>query len=202
MNPFKIIFRLFSLMVIIVVAIPTLIVGRVWWSGTHPVENKSDVAIVLGAAQFNGRPGPVLEARLKQARILYKENLVDQIITVGSGAPGDRTTEGASGRYWLVNNGVKNSAAISVPKGRDTLSSTKAYAKVVKGKKVLLVTDPWHCLRATTMARDLGISATCSPVKDGPNSVSSATSKYLLRESVAYLAYITLGRAGINLSDH
>ena len=202
MNPFKIIFRLFSLMVIIVVAIPTLVVGRVWWSGTHPVENKSDVAIVLGAAQFNGRPGPVLEARLKQARILYKENLVDQIITVGAGAPGDRTTEGASGRYWLVNNGVKSSAAISVPKGRDTLSSTKAYEKVVKGKKVLLVTDPWHCLRATTMARDLGISARCSPVKDGPNSVSSATSKYLLRESVAYLAYITLGRAGINLSDH
>ena len=89
-----------------------------------------------------------------------------------------------------------------MPKGRDTLSSTNAYAKVVKGKKVLLVTDPWHCLRATTMARDLGISASCSPVKDGPNYVSSATSKYLLRESVAYLAYITLGRAGINLSYH
>lgn len=70
------------------------------------------------------------------------------------------------------------------------------------GKKVLVVTDPWHCLRATTMARDLGISATCSPVKSGPNSVGAATSKYLLRESVAYLAYITLGRAGINLSDH
>jgi vancomycin permeability regulator SanA len=202
MNPFKIVFRIISLMVIIVIAIPTMVVGRVWWSGTHPVENKSDVAIVLGAAQFNGRPGPVLEARLKQARILYKANVVDQIITVGAGAPGDQTTEGAAGKYWLVNHGVKNSATISVPKGRDTLASTKAYAKVVAGKKVLVVTDPWHCLRATTMAKDSGILATCSPVKSGPNSVGSATSKYLLRESVAYLAYITLGRAGINLSDH
>lgn len=130
MNPFKIIFRIISLIVIIVVAIPTLVVGRVWWSGTHPIESKSDVAIVLGAAQFNGRPGPVLEARLKQARNLYKANLVDQIITVGAGAPGDRTTEGAAGRYWLVNTGVKNSAAISVPKGETLLRALRHMQKL------------------------------------------------------------------------
>lgn len=201
MNPFKLFFRIIALLLIIAVAIPTLIIGRVWWSGTHPTVIQSDVAVVLGAAQFNGRPGLVLEARLKQAKKLYQEKMVYQIITVGAGAPGDRTTEGASGRYWLINHGVKNKDAISVPKGRDTLASTKAYAKVVAGKKVLVVTDPWHCLRATTMAKDLGILATCSPVLTGPNSATSATSKYLFRESAAYLAYITLGRHGIKLSD-
>jgi len=67
---------------------------------------------------------------------------------------------------------------------------------------VIIVTDPYHCKRAITMANDQGIVSTCSPVQTGPNTIDSSGYKYLLREAGAYLAYITAGRRGIQISDH
>jgi uncharacterized SAM-binding protein YcdF (DUF218 family) len=127
------------------------------------------------------------------------------IITVGSGAPGDRTTEAAAGAYWLRHNGVKRSAIISLPTGRDTRTQTIAYVAEMKKRKltnVIIATDPYHCNRTMTMAKDLGAVATCSPVAEGPNSLKNSRLRYLAREAGAYLAYITLGRRGINISDH
>jgi uncharacterized SAM-binding protein YcdF (DUF218 family) len=124
---------------------------------------------------------------------------------VGAGAPGDRTTEADSGRRWLINNGVPRSAVIALPEGRDTLTQTKVYVKEMSERKltsVVIATDPFHCQRAITMARDLETDPFCAPVPDGPNSLSGSTNRYLIREAGAYLAYITLGRRGIHLSDH
>jgi uncharacterized SAM-binding protein YcdF (DUF218 family) len=124
---------------------------------------------------------------------------------VGSGAPGDRTTEADAGRKWLINNGVPKSAVIALPEGRDTLTQTKTYVKEMGERKltsVVIATDPYHCQRAMTMARDLDADPSCAPVPDGPNSLAGSTSRYLIREAGAYLSYITLGRRGIHLSDH
>jgi vancomycin permeability regulator SanA len=71
-----------------------------------------------------------------------------------------------------------------------------------KISNVIIATDPYHCNRAITMAEDLDAIATCSPVQDGPNSLENSRFRYLAREAGAYLAYITLGRRGINISDH
>jgi uncharacterized SAM-binding protein YcdF (DUF218 family) len=70
-----------------------------------------------------------------------------------------------------------------------------------KLKSVIIVTDPYHCYRSVKMATDLGLTASCDPVKTGPASVTSSGYKYLARETGAYLAYITVGRLGIKLSD-
>jgi vancomycin permeability regulator SanA len=67
---------------------------------------------------------------------------------------------------------------------------------------VIIVTDAFHCKRAVTMANDQGVIATCSPVQTGPNSLENSGYKYLLREAGAYLAYITVGKRGIQISDH
>jgi uncharacterized SAM-binding protein YcdF (DUF218 family) len=67
---------------------------------------------------------------------------------------------------------------------------------------VIIVTDPYHCKRAMTMANDQGVVSTCSPVQSGPNTITSSSYKYLLREAGAYLVYITVGRRGIQVSDH
>lgn len=197
-------FKFLALILALIVAIPVVSTARVWWSGTHPATGKAEFAVVLGAAQLNGRPGEVLSARLEKARELYRQNRVARIITVGFGQPGDRTTEAKAGAAWLRANGVKRNDVIVVNSGLDTYSSTLAYAKRIKDKSasVFVVTDPWHCLRAVTMARDFMLQAECVAVDKGPNKVGNASSRYLIREMGAYLAYITLGRRGIHLSDH
>jgi len=160
--------------------------------------------VVLGAAQFDGVPSPVLEARLLEAKRVFEKKLAPRILTVGSRAPGDRTTEAASGFYWLVDHGIDKKFVDSIPYGRDTFDRTKSYVDVMKKlnlKTAIIVTDQYHCLRAVTMASDLGISATCAPTRTGPASTSNSSFRYLVRETGAYLAYVTLGRQGIYLTD-
>ena len=201
---FKFAFKLLTFLIAIIIAIPVISTARVWWSGTHSATGSAEFAVVLGAAQLNGRPGEVLTARLERARELYKEGRVKKIITVGFGQPGDRTTEAKAGAAWLRAKGVARNDVLVVNSGLDTYTSTIAYAKRIKdkSKRIFVVTDPWHCLRAVTMARDAQLDAQCISVDKGPNRLGNASTRYLIREMGAYLAYITLGRRGIHLSDH
>ena len=201
---FKIIKRVIATVLLIVIVLPLYVGGRVWYTANHTDPVKSDAIVVLGAAQFDGVPSPVLEARLLEAKRIFEKDFAPRILTVGSRAPGDRTTEAASGFYWLVNQGVAKKYVDSIPYGRDTFDSTKSYVNVMKKlnlKTAIIVTDQYHCLRAVTMASDLGISATCAPTRTGPASTSNSSFRYLVRETGAYLAYVTLGRQGIHLTD-
>jgi uncharacterized SAM-binding protein YcdF (DUF218 family) len=203
---FTLIRKAISLFIAVAIIIPTYALFITWHSAHNPPLRTSAEAIVVpGAAQLNGAPGEVLLARLQEAKRIKDLGYAPLIITVGGGAPGDRTTESASGKYWLIHHGEKKSSVISIPIGRDTLSQTQAYIKVMKERKiynVIIATDAYHCQRAMTMANDLGAIATCSPVPSGPNSLAKSHYRYLVREAGAYLAYITLGRRGIHISDH
>jgi len=194
-----------TLVIILALIGPAYGVSQVWRAANNPIVRQADVIVVLGAAQLDGKPGAALEARLIEAKRIYDLGYAPLIITVGAGAPGDRTTEAASGKYWLRMNGIPSKDVIAIEEGRDTLVSTKAFAAVMKKRfvsDVILVTDPYHCKRAITMANDQGVLATCSPVETGPNSLANSGYRYLIREAGAYLAYITLGRRGIHVSDH
>jgi len=202
---FRWIRRTISVILILALIAPAYGVAQVWRAAKNPVVRQADVIVVLGTAQLNGKPGDALEARLVEAKRIYDLGYAPTIITVGGGAPGDRTTEAASGKYWLRMNGVPAKRITAVEEGRDTLVSTKAYALVMKKKyisDVIIVTDPYHCKRAMTMANDQGIVSTCSPVQTGPNTIANSGFRYLLREAGAYLVYITVGRRGIQISDH
>jgi vancomycin permeability regulator SanA len=126
---FKFAFKLLAFVIALIIAIPVLSAARVWWSGTHPARGDATYAVVLGAAQLNGRPGEVLGARLEKARELYKAGRVKKIITVGYSQPGDRTTEAKAGAAWLRARGVQRNDVIIVNTGMDTYTSTVAYAK-------------------------------------------------------------------------
>jgi uncharacterized SAM-binding protein YcdF (DUF218 family) len=194
-----------TLVMILALIGPAYGVSQVWRAANNPIVRQADVIVVLGAAQLDGKPGAALEARLIEAKRIYDLGYAPLIITVGAGAPGDRTTEAASGKYWLRMNGIPSKDIIAIEEGRDTLVSTKAFAAVMKKRfvsDVILVTDPYHCKRAMTMANDQGVLATCSPVETGPNTLANSGYRYLIREAGAYLAYITLGRRGIHVSDH
>ena len=203
---FKLVRRVISLFLAVIVIIPTYAIFVTWNSAKNPTfRTSAEVIVVPGAAQLNGTPGEVLLGRLVQAKKNFDAGYAPLIITVGSGAPGDRTTEAASGKYWLRKHGIPAKKIISLPVGRDTLTQTQAYIKEMKSRKiynVIIATDAYHCQRAMTMANDLGATATCSPATTGPNTLEKSRTRYLIREAGAYLAYITLGRRGIHLSDH
>lgn len=202
---FRWIRRTLTLIIIVALIAPGYAVSQVWRAAKNPVVRHADVIVVLGTAQLNGRPGEALEARLIEAKRIFELGLAPRIITVGAGAPGDRTTEAASGKFWLRTHGVPVKKITAIEEGRDTLVSTKAYVAVMKKRMVsdvIIVTDPFHCKRAMTMANDQGVISTCSPVKSGPNTISNSGYKYLLREAGAYLVYITVGRRGVQVSDH
>jgi uncharacterized SAM-binding protein YcdF (DUF218 family) len=202
---FRWIRRTITVIVLLALIAPAYGISQVWRAAHNPIVRQADVIVVLGTAQLNGRPGEALEARLIEAKRVYDLGFAPSIITVGAGAPGDRTTEAASGKYWLHTHGVPSRKITAIEEGRDTLVSTKEYAAVMKKRyisDVIIVTDPFHCARAITMAKDQGVLGTCSPVQTGPNTLENSGYKYLIREAGAYLAYITVGRRGIQVSDH
>ena len=155
----------------------------------------TDAVVVLGAAQFWGRPSPVLEARLQHAADLYAADVAPRIITVGGNQPGDITTEAQAGRDWLVGSGVPRTSITPVPTGSDTLTSLTAVAKKMAAKgwtSATVVTDPAHEARSLAMARALGIDAHGSPTQDGPG--SSLTLDYVARETAGLLWFWAVER--------
>lgn len=169
------------------------VVFRVWWVARQDDRPRSDALVVLGASQYNGTPSPVLEARLSHALDLYEDGVAGTIITVGGKLDGDRYTEAAAGKAWLVDQGVPEDAIVAVGKGSDTWTSLVAVDQVMADEgwtDAVLVTDPWHSFRAAEMARQLGLEAATSPTRTGPVVAERLTEvHYIARETGAYVAY-------------
>lgn len=169
---------------------------RVWQVAREDHRGRVDAILILGAAQFDGRPSKIFEARLRQARELFDAGVAPLVVTLGASRPGDRFTEAEAGARYLREAGIPAQAVRSIPQGDDTLSSLRAAAvELGDVKSVVLVTDPWHSLRARRIARDMGFRANTSPARSGPAVRTRATEmRYIVRESVAYLHYRILGR--------
>jgi uncharacterized SAM-binding protein YcdF (DUF218 family) len=166
---------------------------RVWWVARHDARPVSDAIVVLGASQFDGRPSSVFTARLDHAVDLYEGGVAPYVVTVGGLQPGDRFTEAAAGKRWLTEHGVPADRIVSIGEGSDTLQSLQAVRSVFADRdwiSAVIVTDPWHTLRARAMARDLDVQANASPTRQGPAVRTRETElRYILRETVAYLYY-------------
>ena len=191
--------RLVSLFVSLLVLGAFVVGTHVWYVGVHDKHPHSDAIIVLGAAQYNGRPSEVFKARLDHAKVLFDQGVAPRIVTVGGGLTGDRYTEGQAGEIYLHSQGVPSAALLAVTKGSDTLLSLRAAAVVLNEHawhSVVIVTDPWHELRSRTMARDLGFKADASPCTTGPSTHGFISQgRYIARESVAYVYYRLFHRA-------
>jgi len=188
-----------------------LIVGvtavNIWWTARQDERPVSDAIVVLGSAQYNGTPSPIFEARLDHALDLYNAGVSPMIITVGGRQTGDLFTEAEAGLLWLAREGVPEEAMRAIPDGTDTLKSMQAVASLFDEQGLstaVVVTDPWHALRATRMAQDAGIVASSSPTRQGPAVQTRSTQiRYIARETAAYLFYrltgsSTTGAPGIN----
>ena len=189
--------RLLRRLVLGVLLVGALVVGgtsfRVWQVARDDDRTPADVVLVLGAAQYAGTPSKVLEARLRHAKDLYDEGVAPYIVTTGGNQPGDTYTEATAGVRWLTEHGVPADHVIPIGEGNDTLGSIEAAADEIHGrgwKSVVIVSDPWHSLRARTMAADAGLDAWTSPTHSGPIVQTRQTQiRYIMYETAALLYY-------------
>lgn len=156
---------------------------QVWWASRTDDSSPADAIVVLGAAQWNGRPSPVLAERLDHAAELYRQGAARTVVVVGGKQAGDTTTEGKAGYDYLRSKGVPDSALKVEVGGTDTYEEMSATALILRqakvGNRVLLVTDPYHAHRAADTAREVGLDAHVSPTR------SDASITQLARETGA-----------------
>ncbi|MFL6145522.1 MAG: YdcF family protein [Labedaea sp.] len=190
-----------------VLIVGALVVGgtgfRVWQVARVDDRTHADVVVVLGAAQYDGKPSKILEARLDHARALYQSGVAEHIMTGGGRRVGDNYTEADAGARWLAAHGVPRDRVIEVDEGADTLGTLRAVAGTIKAygwHSAVIVSDPWHSLRARKMAEGEGLDAWTSPTHTGPIVQTRRTQlHYIVRETGALLFYRAT-RAPVDLS--
>ena len=147
-----------------------------------------DAIVVLGAAQYNGRPSPVFKARLDHALGLYREDVAPLIVVTGGVGRGDTTSEAIVGRRYLMAHDVPAEGVVAQPHGRTTAASMTAVADWLHGRglrRVLLVSDPFHMFRLRLEARRTALEAYTSPTESSPISDNPGLElRYLFREGL------------------
>lgn len=141
---------------------------RIAAQGDVDEARRADVIVVMGAAQFNGQPGAIFEARLQHAVELWKSGLAPYLVVTGGKLPADRTTEAATARAWAIAHGVPEAVILGENKGRNTLESLQGVQAVLRSMDLhsaVFVSDETHMLRVLRMASDLGIRAWGSPTR-------------------------------------
>ncbi len=170
---------------------------RISAQGDHDEQRSADAIVVLGAAQFNGTPGGVFEARLQHAVDLYKAGLAPYLVVTGGKLPADRTTEAATARKWAIAHGVPASAILGENKGRNTLESLEAVAAIFREhglRTAVFVSDETHMLRVLRMATDQGIVSFGSPTRTSATDRDPARrQKAMLHEMAGLAAYYVGG---------
>jgi len=151
-----------------------------------------DALVVLGAAQYDGRPSPQLRARLNHALMLWQRDAAALIVVTGGKRAGDRFTEAETSRDYLVARGVPAEAIVVEPRGTSTFESLAAVRNddVTRTlQRVVVVSDPYHVMRAQLVARELGFDATSSATRSGITRGTGA-----LRRNVRESLGIMVGR--------
>jgi uncharacterized SAM-binding protein YcdF (DUF218 family) len=144
---------------------------QVWLASRRDDARPSDAIVVLGAAQYDGRPSSVLAARLDHALALYKDDIAPYIVVTGGRQPGDRFTEATAGATYLHDRGVPDGAILRETTGRSSWESLSASARFLKERdmtRVVLVSDPYHSARIEAIAREVGLHAVTSPTRTSP----------------------------------
>ena len=179
-------------------ALWALTIILVLMAGALPALRRSDAILVLGAAQYNGRPSPVLKARLDHALTLYGRGLAQRLIFTGGVGAGDTLSEAEVARRYAIKQGVADSAILVERLGVTSAQSMGAAAALMHANGLhtaLVVSDSYHMLRLELLARRAGIRPYRAPAPNAPIDMGTRSTRlrYLLRESVLFPATVVLG---------
>lgn len=177
--------------------------AQVWWVGRSDQARAVDAIVVLGVAQYDGRPSPQLQARLDHALALWQEGLSPLVITTGGNQPGDRFTEAETSANYLMEGvmgvAVPAESIVQENSGSTTRESLIAVRDIMQSRglhSVLIVTDPYHSLRSRLIAQDLGLIAYISPTRTSPLRGASAVSRHV-REALGVAVAHLIGFANL-----
>jgi uncharacterized SAM-binding protein YcdF (DUF218 family) len=165
--------------------------------GRRDEARQADAIVVLGAAQYDGRPSPVLRARLDHAVRLYQEGIAPRIIFTGGVGVGDTVSEAEVSRRYAMRAGVPDSAILLERVGVSTAESLAAVAELMNQaelRSAVLVSDPFHMLRLRIVASRHGLRAYSSPTRESPISRDPALEwRHVIRESLVLPATLVTG---------
>lgn len=172
---------------------------RIWDAAGRDDRADADAIVVMGAAQYDGRPSPVFAARLDHAIALFRDGVAPVLIVTGGKLEGDRTTEAAAARAYAIEHGVPPEAILVEDQSRSTLSSIRAVAAVMDDagiKSAVFVSDPTHMYRVLRLATDSGIAATGSPTRTSPIMADpAAIAAAVIHELGALVVYTIVGES-------
>lgn len=177
---------------------------QVWRTGEAEQARPVDAIVVLGAAQYNGRPSPVLASRLDHAFELYQRGLAPFVVVTGGKQPADVFTEADAEARYLTERGVPAAAILREESGRNSWDSLDGVAVILRERglrRVLLVSDPFHSLRIRGMARELDLVAYVSPTRTSPIRGMTAFRRMLKEAAGVGVARIVGWHRLVALSD-
>jgi uncharacterized SAM-binding protein YcdF (DUF218 family) len=173
---------------------------QVWLASRRDEARPSQAIIVLGAAEYDGRPSPVLAARLDHAIQLYRDGIAPVIVVTGGRQPGDRFTEAGASADYLHKHGIPDAAILRETTGRTSWESLEAAARFLDQRhmrRVVLVSDPYHSERIKAIAHEVGLYALTSPTRTSPIKGTSVWRR-MLGETVRVAAGRLFGYARLD----
>lgn len=180
--------RILTIVVVTVFVLWAISAAAVMVWSSRDEARPAQAIVVLGAAQYAGRPSPVLRARLDHALDLWRRHLGKLLILTGGTGVGDTTSEAAVGRTYAIKHGVPDTVILMETEGRTTSESMRAVAGMLEARGMqtaLLVSDPFHMLRLRILARRFGFTPYTSPTQTSPISPNREQRwKYIFSESI------------------
>jgi uncharacterized SAM-binding protein YcdF (DUF218 family) len=189
-------FALFGWLIVGVIILWMASVLLVLYAGSRPSGRNADAILVLGAAQYNGRPSPVLKARLDHGIKLYKDGRAKQMVFTGGVGAGDTLSEAEVSKRYALRNGVPASDIMVERRGVTSAQSVAAAASLMRAKGLrtaLVVSDSYHMMRLELLARRAGIRPYRAPAASPIDRARRQRVRYVLRESVLFPATALLG---------
>lgn len=172
---------------------------RIWQQGQQDERRPADAIVVLGAAQYDGTPSPVLRARLDHAIDLYRAGVAPAFVVTGGKGPNDRVTEAGAARAYVTRRGVPEAAILDENQGVNTVDSLAGAAVLLRARGMrtaVFVSDRSHMLRVLRIALDQGIDAWGSPTTTSPADATFARrTRAIIHELGGLALYFVGGRA-------